>query len=126
MVLYLTVNQVDSCHSFLCDPLIWDTKDILWIDDRVLIMTYESLEIGYLKRHILDAKWSPQRWLCDQYEIIHPWYWLKEWDGIKSLAKVVEISEKEFPMISTHTSTNLSDRLGFDNWLYPKSFISLM
>ena len=26
--------------------------------------------------------------------------WLKEWDVMKSLAKVVEISEKEFPMIS--------------------------
>ena len=51
--------------------------------------------------------------------------WLKEWDAMKSLAKVVEISE-EFPMISTSISTNLSDRLGFDNWPYPKSFMSLM
>ena len=34
---------------------------------------------------------------------------------IKSLAKVVEISEKEFPMISIRISTNLSDRLRFDN-----------
>ena len=34
---------------------------------------------------------------------------------MKSLAKVVEIPEKEFPMISTRISTNLSDRLGFDN-----------
>ena len=28
---------------------------------------------------------------------------------------VVEISEKEFSMISTRIGTNLSDRLGFDN-----------
>ena len=52
--------------------------------------------------------------------------WLKEWDGMKSLAKVVEISEKEFPMISTRIGTNLSDWLGFDSWPYPKSFMSLM
>ena len=52
--------------------------------------------------------------------------WLKEWDAMKSLAKVVEISEKEFPMISTRISTNLSDRLGFDSWPYPKSFMILM
>ena len=49
----------------------------------------------------------------------------KEWYAMKSLAKVVEILE-EFPMISTHISTNLSDRLGFDSWPYPKSFMSLM
>ena len=51
--------------------------------------------------------------------------WLKEWDAMKSLAKVVEIS-KEFSMISTRISTNLSDQLGFDSWPYPKSFMSLM
>ena len=45
---------------------------------------------------------------------------------MKSLAKVVEISEKKFPMISTRISTNLSDRLGFNCWPYPKSFMSLM
>ena len=33
---------------------------------------------------------------------------------MKSLAKVVEISE-EFQMISTCISSNLNDRLGFDN-----------
>ena len=44
---------------------------------------------------------------------------------MKSLAKVVEISE-EFSMISTRISTNLSDRLGFDSSPYPKSFMSLM
>ena len=52
--------------------------------------------------------------------------WLKEWDWMKSLAKVLEISEKEFPMISTRISINSSDRLGFDNWPYPKSIMSLM
>ena len=52
--------------------------------------------------------------------------WLKEWDAMKSLAKVVELSKKEFPMISTCISTNLSDRLGFDSWPYPKSFMSLI
>ena len=52
--------------------------------------------------------------------------WLKEWDAMKSLAKVVEISKKKFSMISTRISTNLSDRLGFDSWPYPKSFMSLM
>ena len=40
---------------------------------------------------------------------------LKECDVMKSLAKVVEISKKEFSMISTRISTNLSDRLGFDS-----------
>ena len=45
---------------------------------------------------------------------------------MKSLAKVVEISKKEFSMISTRISTNLSDRLGFDSLPYPKSFMSLM
>ena len=45
---------------------------------------------------------------------------------MQSLAKVVEILEKEFPMISTRISTNLSDRLGFDSWPYPKLFMSLM
>ena len=49
----------------------------------------------------------------------------KEWDAMKCLAKVVEILE-EFSMISTCISTNLSDRLGFDSWPYPKSFMSLM
>ena len=34
---------------------------------------------------------------------------------MKSLAKVVEILEKEFMMIYTRISTNLSDLLGFDS-----------
>ena len=52
--------------------------------------------------------------------------WLKQWDAMKSLAKVLEISKKGFSMIFTRISTNLSDRLGFDSWPYPKSFMSLM
>ena len=51
--------------------------------------------------------------------------WLREWDAMKSFVKIIEIS-KEFLMISICISTNLSDRLGFDSWLYPKSFMSLM
>ena len=29
-------------------------------------------------------------------------------------------------MISTRISTNFSDQLGFNNWPYPKSFVSLV
>ena len=54
MVLYLIVNQVDSCHGCVCGHLTRDTKDILWMDDYVLIMTYESLATRYLKRYIWD------------------------------------------------------------------------
>ena len=74
MVLYLTVNQVDLCHDCVCGPLTWDTKDSLWMDDCVLIMTYEFLVTGYLKCHILDTTWSSRRWLCGQDGIIHPRY----------------------------------------------------
>ena len=60
--------------------------------------------------------------------------WVKEWDAMKSLGKVVEISKKEFLKTSyipefintTGINTNLSDRLGFDSWPYPKSFMSLV
>ena len=45
---------------------------------------------------------------------------------MKSLAKVLELLAKEFPMISTRISINLSDRLGFNSLPYPKSFTSLM
>ena len=55
MVLYLTVNQVNSCHGWVCGPLTSYTKDILWMDDRVLIINYESLVKRYLKHHILDT-----------------------------------------------------------------------
>ena len=43
MVLYLTVNQFNSCHGCVCGPLTRDAKDILWMDDLVLIMTRESM-----------------------------------------------------------------------------------
>ena len=82
MVVYLTVNRVDSSHGCVCSPSTWDTKDILWMDDHILIMTYESLATGYLKRHILDTIWSPRRWLCDQDEIIHRWYLRRLTQGI--------------------------------------------
>ena len=29
MLLYVIVNQFDSCHGCVCGPLTWDTKDIL-------------------------------------------------------------------------------------------------
>ena len=45
---------------------------------------------------------------------------------MKSLAKVIDMSKKEFSMISTRIMSNLSDRLGFDSWPYAKSFMSLM
>ena len=51
--------------------------------------------------------------------------WLKEWDVMKSLAKVVEIS-KESRWFPTRTNTNLTDRLKFDSWPYPKLFMSLV
>ena len=124
MVLYLTVNQVSSCHGCVCGPLTWDTKDILWMDDRVLIMTYESLVTGYLKRHEVHKDDCVIKMGSSTLSIWRDW--LKEWDAMKSLAKVVEILKKEFSMISTRISTNLSDRLGFDSWPYPKSFMSLM
>ena len=83
MVLYLTVNHVDSCQGCICGPLTWDTKDILWMDDRVLIIPYESLAMGYLKRHILDTTWSPRIWLCDQDGIIHPRYLRRLTQGMR-------------------------------------------
>ena len=94
IVLYLTLNQVDSCHGCVCDALTWDAKDISWMKDCVLIMIYISLAMGYLKCHILDTSWSP-RWLCDQDEIIDPRYSKRLTQRMRTkkyLAKVVEIS----------------------------------
>ena len=82
MVLYITVNEVVSCHGCVCGPLTWDSKDILWMYDHFLIMTYESLATGYLKCHILDTTWSQQRWLCDQVGIIHARYLRRLTQGI--------------------------------------------
>ena len=50
MVFYLTINQVDSYHGCVCSLLTFDTKDILWIDDCVLIMTYKFLVMGRVGR----------------------------------------------------------------------------
>ena len=55
MVLYLIFNQVDSCHGCVCGPLTLDNIEILWIDDYVLIMTYESLATRSLKCYIFDT-----------------------------------------------------------------------
>ena len=33
MILYLTVNKVDSCHGCVRGPLTRDTRDILWMND---------------------------------------------------------------------------------------------
>ena len=46
IVLCQTVNQVDSCHGCVLGPLTSDTKDILWTNDCVLTMTYESIAMG--------------------------------------------------------------------------------
>ena len=37
MILYLIFNEVDSCHSCVCGPLTWNTKDILWLDGSILL-----------------------------------------------------------------------------------------
>ena len=68
MVLYLTINQVDSCHDCVCVPLTLYTKDILWMDDHVLIMTYKipshgiskTSYIGYDMKFTKMIVWS--RW----------------------------------------------------------------
>ena len=54
MELFLIINQLDSCLDCVYDPLTRDTKDILGMDDCVLIITHESLAKGFLKCHILD------------------------------------------------------------------------
>ena len=40
MVLYVTVNKIDSCHDYTCGPLTRDTKDIMQMNNYVLIVTY--------------------------------------------------------------------------------------
>ena len=45
------INHVNSCIKCILS----DTKDILWMDDCVLTMTYESLATGSRKRHRLDT-----------------------------------------------------------------------
>ena len=55
MVLCQIVNQVYLCHGCVRGPLTRDTKNILWMDDRVLTMTYKSLAMGSPKLHRLDT-----------------------------------------------------------------------
>ena len=86
MVVCLTVNYVDSCHFCVCNPLTWDTKDILWMDERVLIMIYESLAKRSIKCCILDTTWSPRGWLCGQHEIVHPRY-------LRRLTQAIRVNE---------------------------------
>ena len=38
---------------------------------------------GYLKHHVLDITWRPQRWLCDQDGIIHPRYLKRLTQGMR-------------------------------------------
>ena len=83
MVLYLTINQVDSYHGCVFGPLTWDTKDILYMDECVLIITYEFLATRSLKCNILDTTWSPRRWLCSQDGIICPWYLMRLSQGMR-------------------------------------------
>ena len=55
ILFYQIVNQIDSCYGYVHGPLTWDTKDILWMDDRILIMTYKSLAMTSPKPHRLDT-----------------------------------------------------------------------
>ena len=64
MILYLVFNQIDLCHGYVFGSLTRDTKDILWMDDCVLIITYESLATKSLKYHKLDMTQSLQKQLC--------------------------------------------------------------
>ena len=54
MILCQTRNSVNSFHEYVRGPLTSSTKDILWMDDGILNMTYESLDMGSLKCHRLD------------------------------------------------------------------------
>ena len=89
MILYLTINHINSCHSCVYDPLTWDPEEILWMDECVLIMIYKSLITRFLKYYLLDKTWNLQIWSSMALDIYR--YWLKEWDVMKSLAKVLEI-----------------------------------
>ena len=105
MILYLTINQVDSCQNCVYDLLTWDTKYTFWMDDRVLIMTYKSLATISLKCHTLVTSWSPRRWLCSQDEIFYPRYLLRLTQGMRCneiVGQVVEISKDFLIISSTH------------------------
>ena len=54
-LLYLFINQIDSCHGYEYGPYTWDTKNILWMKDYVLIMCdLWILATGSPKFHRLD------------------------------------------------------------------------
>ena len=128
MVLYLIVNHDYSCHGCVCGHLTWDAKYILWMDDCVLIMNYESLDTRYLKRHILDTTWSTRRWLRDQGGIIHPRYLRRLTQGIK-YNEILGQDNRNIGGVVDYfwiINSNLSDQLEFDSWSYPKSFMSLV
>ena len=57
MVLYLTANQSDSCFDYVHGPST-NTKDILWIDDCVLIITYKTSYVGYNIKPLKMIVWS--------------------------------------------------------------------
>ena len=61
MVLYLTMNQVDSCQGCVCGHLTKDIQDILWMDGCIVIMTYEYITKESLTRQILDMTSSSYR-----------------------------------------------------------------
>ena len=82
---YESLNgNIPNCQSgwFMSWLCMW-SFDLRHQRHRVLIMTYESLVTGYLKRHILDTTWSPRRWLCDQDGIIHPRYMRRSTQGMR-------------------------------------------
>ena len=89
----------------------WSCFDYdLWIHSHgISKMSY----IGYNMKSTKMIVWS--RW--DHPPSVFEEVDSKEWEATKSLAKVVKILE-EFSMISTHISTNLSNRLGFHTWPY--------
>ena len=54
-VSYLSIKQVDSSHIFMCGPLAWDTKYILWTTNESLTLAnlVEDLWIPNILNHIL-------------------------------------------------------------------------
>ena len=62
MHIFVMINALICINNYVItctNSMLSDTKDILWMDDRVLFMTYESLATWYKKRHILDTTWRP-------------------------------------------------------------------
>ena len=53
ILLYPTINQVDSCYGYVPGPSTSNTKDTLWMDDHVL--TYKSLATRFPKCDRLDT-----------------------------------------------------------------------